>query len=153
ACTRVPRVAASLGFSGSRSMTRNRYSSGHCMKSLARDGDSEAGGSAAAPLTAAASAAAPGGASGAGGVRSATAGPLSGRAGSSVLVSMPQTLRPGADIDGRAGAPVDNRPMVTGVAEREGGRVQALLHRGRDRGAEGKRAATAAYHRHETLPP
>src|SRR5690606_11940446 len=106
---------------------------------LARDGDSEAGGSAAAPLTAAASAAsaaAPGGASGAGGVRSATAGPLSGRAGSSVLVSMPQTLRPGADIDGRAGAPVDNCPMVTGVAEREGGGVQALRSEERRVGEE-----------------
>lgn len=43
ACTRVPLVAASLGFSGSLSITRNRYSSGHCMKSLAREGDSEAG--------------------------------------------------------------------------------------------------------------
>lgn len=43
ACTSVPRVAASLGFSGSRSITRNRYSSGHCMKSPAREGDREAG--------------------------------------------------------------------------------------------------------------
>lgn len=43
ACTRVPLVAASLGFSGSRSMTRNRYSSGHCMKSPAREGESEVG--------------------------------------------------------------------------------------------------------------
>ncbi|WP_405699062.1 hypothetical protein OHA99_29875 [Streptomyces coelicoflavus] len=39
----MPLVAASLGFSGSRSMTRNRYSSGHCMKSPAREGESEAG--------------------------------------------------------------------------------------------------------------
>ncbi len=38
-----PRVAASLGFSGSRSITRNRYSNGHCMKSLAREGDNDAG--------------------------------------------------------------------------------------------------------------
>ena len=38
----MPRVAAALGFSGSLSITRNRYSSGHCMKSLARDGDSDA---------------------------------------------------------------------------------------------------------------
>ena len=43
ACTSVPRVAASLGFSGSLSITRKRYSSGHCMKSLARDGDSDDG--------------------------------------------------------------------------------------------------------------
>ena len=41
AWTSVPRVAASLGFSGSLSITRNRYSRGHCMKSLARDGDSD----------------------------------------------------------------------------------------------------------------
>ncbi|GGU55209.1 hypothetical protein GCM10010274_50180 [Streptomyces lavendofoliae] len=40
----MPRVAAALGFSGSLSITRNRYSSGHCMKSLARDGESDAGG-------------------------------------------------------------------------------------------------------------
>jgi hypothetical protein len=40
----VPRVAASLGFSGSRSITRSRYSSGHCMKSLAREGERETGG-------------------------------------------------------------------------------------------------------------
>lgn len=43
----MPRVAASLGFSGSLSITRNRYSSGHCMKSLARDGESDPGGAAA----------------------------------------------------------------------------------------------------------
>ncbi len=43
ACTSVPRVAASLGFSGSRSITRNRYSNGHCMKSPAREGDKEVG--------------------------------------------------------------------------------------------------------------
>ncbi|CAM5664843.1 hypothetical protein SBADM41S_02195 [Streptomyces badius] len=40
----MPRVAASLGFSGSLSMTRKRYSKGHCMKSLARDGDRDEGG-------------------------------------------------------------------------------------------------------------
>ncbi|CCB77853.1 exported protein of unknown function [Streptantibioticus cattleyicolor NRRL 8057 = DSM 46488] len=44
AWTTVPRVAAALGFSGSLSITRNRYSSGHRMKSAARDGDSDAGG-------------------------------------------------------------------------------------------------------------
>ncbi|GHI21986.1 hypothetical protein Shyd_33570 [Streptomyces hydrogenans] len=43
ACTSVPRVAAALGFSGSRSITRNRYNRGHCMKSLAREGDSDMG--------------------------------------------------------------------------------------------------------------
>ncbi|GAA2443297.1 hypothetical protein GCM10010388_35840 [Streptomyces mauvecolor] len=44
----MPRVAASLGFSGSLSITRNRYSKGHCMKSFARDGDSDVGRCAAA---------------------------------------------------------------------------------------------------------
>ncbi|GLY31823.1 hypothetical protein Kisp02_51880 [Kineosporia sp. NBRC 101731] len=38
----MPRTAAELGASGSRSMTRKRYSSGHCMKSEARDGLSAA---------------------------------------------------------------------------------------------------------------
>ncbi|GAA4666825.1 hypothetical protein GCM10023324_17560 [Streptomyces youssoufiensis] len=37
----MPRVAAALGFSGSLSITRKRYSSGHRMKSAARDGDSD----------------------------------------------------------------------------------------------------------------
>ena len=45
----MPRVAAALGFSGSLSITRKRYSSGHCMKSLARDGDSATGGRAGSP--------------------------------------------------------------------------------------------------------
>ncbi len=49
ACTTVPRVAAALGFSGSLSITRKRYSSGHCMKSLARDGDSATGGRGGSP--------------------------------------------------------------------------------------------------------
>ena len=40
ACTSVPRAVACVGGSGSRSITRNRYSSGHVMKSAARDGDS-----------------------------------------------------------------------------------------------------------------
>ena len=39
ACTSVPRAAAELGGSGSRSITRKRNSCGHCRKSLARDGD------------------------------------------------------------------------------------------------------------------
>ncbi|GAA2309017.1 hypothetical protein GCM10010431_31330 [Streptomyces kunmingensis] len=47
----MPRVAASLGFSGSLSITRNRYSNGHCMKSLARDGESEAGATAVTAAT------------------------------------------------------------------------------------------------------
>ena len=38
-CTTVPRTAADDGFSGSRSITRNRYLSGQLMKSAARDGD------------------------------------------------------------------------------------------------------------------
>ncbi len=37
----MPRVAAGLGASGIRSITRNRYSSGQVMKSAARDGDSD----------------------------------------------------------------------------------------------------------------
>ena len=44
ACTSVPRAVAVVGGSGSRSITRNRYSSGHVMKSAARDGDNALGG-------------------------------------------------------------------------------------------------------------
>ncbi|GHH47408.1 hypothetical protein GCM10018775_40110 [Streptomyces umbrinus] len=62
ACTSVPRVAASLGFSGSLSITRKRYSNGHCMKSPAREGDNEAGGT--ATVTRAGSAATTGSAAG-----------------------------------------------------------------------------------------
>ncbi len=40
AWTSVPRAVAWVGGSGSRSITRNRYSSGHVMKSAARDGES-----------------------------------------------------------------------------------------------------------------
>ena len=40
ACTSVPRTWAAVGTSGNRSIARNRYSSGHCLKSFARDGDS-----------------------------------------------------------------------------------------------------------------
>ncbi|GAA0675931.1 hypothetical protein GCM10009548_52290 [Streptomyces malaysiensis subsp. malaysiensis] len=40
----MPRVAAALGFSGNLSITRKRYSSGHRMKSAAREGDNEAAG-------------------------------------------------------------------------------------------------------------
>ena len=38
-CTTVPRTASGDGCSGSRSMVRNRYISGHVMKSPARLGD------------------------------------------------------------------------------------------------------------------
>ncbi len=44
ACTRVPRVAAGLGGSGSRSITRKRYSRGHDMKSPALEGLSDTSG-------------------------------------------------------------------------------------------------------------
>ena len=40
ACTSVPRTWAAVGTSGNRSIARNRYSSGHCLKSFARDGES-----------------------------------------------------------------------------------------------------------------
>jgi len=41
--TSVPRAVAVVGGSGIRSITRNRYSSGHVMKSDARDGESAEG--------------------------------------------------------------------------------------------------------------
>ena len=43
AWTSVPRAMSTDGRSGSRSMVRNRYSSGQVLKSAARDGDSEGG--------------------------------------------------------------------------------------------------------------
>jgi hypothetical protein len=52
ACTSVPRAVAVVGGSGILSITRNRYSSGHVMKSAARDGDSADGGSPAGPKSA-----------------------------------------------------------------------------------------------------
>src|SRR6202020_4231 len=55
ACTSVPRAVAVVGGSGMRSITRNRDSSGHVMKSAARDGDSAEGGSPATPKEAPAS--------------------------------------------------------------------------------------------------
>ncbi|CAM5239045.1 hypothetical protein STENM327S_01780 [Streptomyces tendae] len=106
ACTRVPLVAASLGFSGSRSMTRNRYRSGHCMKSPAREGESEVGGidtgagEGAAAVGSAAGAAAGVADSTAASARSTPvaagrAGPPVSSATSSVLVSMSTDLTAG----------------------------------------------------------
>ncbi len=88
ACTTVPRVAAALGFSGSLSITRKRYSNGHRMKSPARDGDSAMGRSADTARTS------PDGACGV----------------FSMLLPMPQTLRPPTDNDPHT---IDGRPPHT----------------------------------------
>src|SRR5215469_13978125 len=84
AWTSVPRAAAGLGGSGSRSMTRNRYRSGQVRKSPARDGDSEGPRRAAWPGAAGVSAASdPARAAGAPGtaVTVAASSPMSGRLG------------------------------------------------------------------------
>src|SRR5262249_35474625 len=85
ACTSVPRAWSALGCSGSRSMVRNRNSSGQVLKSAAREGDSDG-----RPGSCAASSA---------GSRTSSA-------------ANPPTAKPSTVIPDRLGQPPDETPPV-----------------------------------------